>query len=170
VEPGCHRLHRSPPRARRNVVAFGYRIVETEYCTLMFKTKKPSGTTVNDVPMEEKAPQAAPQHEKPPAQHAIIPADLKITGDLVSTGDIHVEGAIHGNITCRALTLGGTPVIEGSVKVESVRIYGTFNGNIQAKKVAITKAARMNGDISYGTLEIEPGAKFEGKVSRLKGT
>jgi len=136
----------------------------------MFKTKKPSGTTVNDVPMEEKAPQAAPQHEKPPAQHAIIPADLKITGDLVSTGDIHVEGAIHGNITCRALTLGGTPVIEGSVKVESVRIYGTFNGNIQAKKVAITKAARMNGDISYGTLEIEPGAKFEGKVSRLKGT
>ena len=66
--------------------------------------------------------------------------------------------------------MGGQPVIKGSVKVETVRIYGTFDGNIQAKKVALTKAARMNGDISYGTLEIEPGAQFEGKVSRLKGT
>jgi len=136
----------------------------------MFESKKASGTTEQDLPKEEKAPEAAPRREKPLAQHAIIPADLKITGDLVSTGDIHVEGAIHGNITCRTLTLGGQPVIKGSVKVETVRIYGTFDGNIQAKKVALTKAARMNGDISYGTLEIEPGAQFEGKVSRLKGT
>ena len=89
---------------------------------------------------------------------------------LVSTGDIHVEGAIHGNITCRALTLSGQPVIKGSVKVETVRIYGTFDGNIQAKKVALTKAARMNGDISYGTSSLEPGAQFEGTVSRTKGT
>jgi cytoskeletal protein CcmA (bactofilin family) len=28
----------------------------------------------------------------------------------------------------------------------------------------------MKGDISYGTLEIEPGAEFEGKVNRLEGT
>ncbi len=61
----------------------------------MFKTKKASEPTEKDLLKEEKAPQAAPQREKPPAQHAIIPADLKITGDLVSTGDIHVEGAIH---------------------------------------------------------------------------
>ncbi len=136
----------------------------------MFESKKASGTTEQDLPKEEKVPEAAPRCEKPLAQHAIIPSDLKITGDLVSTGDIHVEGTIHGNITCRALTLSGQPVIKGSLKAETVRIYGTFDGNVQAKKVALTKAARMKGDISYGTLEIEPGAEFEGKVSRLKGT
>ncbi len=121
-------------------------------------------------PEEDKGPQIAPRPERPSPQHAIIPADLKITGDLVSTGDIHVEGEVHGNITCRALTLSGQPVIKGSLKAETVRIYGTFDGNVQAKKVVLTKAARMKGDISYGTLEIEPGAEFEGKVSRLKGT
>ena len=135
----------------------------------MFESKKASGTTEQDLPKEEKAPEAAPRREKPLAQHAIIPADLKITGDLVSTGDIHVEGAIHGNITCRALTLSGQPVIKGSLKAETVRIYGTFDGNVQAKNVTLTKAARMKGDISYGTLEIEPGAEFEGKVSRIEG-
>ena len=65
--------------------------------------------------------------------------------------------------------MSGQPVIKGSVKAETVRIYGTFDGNVQAKKVALTKAARMTGDISYGSIEIEPGAKLEGKVSRLKG-
>ncbi len=79
----------------------------------MFKTKKTSGTSEKDLPKEEKAPQAAPQREKPPAQHAIVPADLKITGDLVSTGDIHVEGTIHGNINCRALAFSGQPLIKG---------------------------------------------------------
>jgi cytoskeletal protein CcmA (bactofilin family) len=136
----------------------------------MFESKKASGTTEHDLPKEEKAPEAAPRRGKPLAQPTIIPADVKITGDLVSTGDIHVEGAIYGNITCRALTLSGQPVIKGSLKAETVRIYGTFDGNVQAKKVALTKDARMKGNISYGTLEIEPGAKFEGKVSRLKGT
>ena len=135
----------------------------------MFKSKKASETTEQDLPKEEKAPEAAPRREKPPAQHAIIPVDLKITGDLVSTGDIHVEGAIHGNITCRTLTLTGQPVIEGSVKDETVRVCGTFDGKIEAKKVALTKAARMTGEIYYETLEIEPGASFEGKLSRIEG-
>ena len=135
----------------------------------MFQTKNASGAAEMDLPKEEKAPQSAPQREKPPAQNAVIPADLKITGDLVSTGDIHVEGAIYGNITCRTLTLSGQPEIKGSLEAETVRLYGTFTGNVQAKNVALTKAARMKGDISYGNLEIEPGAEFEGKLSRLKG-
>ncbi len=102
-------------------------------------------------------------------QHSIIPADLQITGDLVSTGDIHVEGVIHGDITCRTLTLTGQPVIQGSVEAETVRVSGTFNGKVQAKKVFLTKAARMAGKIYYETLEVEPGASFEGKLSCLKG-
>ena len=89
--------------------------------------------------------------------------------DLVSTGDIHVEGVIHGNITCRTLTLTGQPVIKGSVKAETVRVCGTFDGKVEAKKVALTKATKMVGEIYYETLEMEAGASFEGKLSCLKG-
>ena len=49
-------------------------------------------------------------------------------------------------------------MIKGSVKAETVRVCGTFDGKIEAKKVALTKAARMTGEIYYETLEIEPGA------------
>ena len=135
----------------------------------MFKRKAPSGLIEKGRLVEDKSSQAAPGPEKPSTEHSIIPADLKITGDLVSPGDIHVEGVIHGNITCRTLTLTGQPVIKGSVKAETVRVCGTFDGKIEAKKVTLTKAARMTGEIYYETLEIEPGAFFEGKVSRIEG-
>ncbi len=136
----------------------------------MFKSKKLPSATEKGRIEKETGSQAAPRPERLSAEHSIIPADLKITGDLVSSGDIFVEGVIHGNITCRTLTLTGQPVIKGSVKAETVRVCGTFDGKVEAKKVALTKAARMTGEIYYETLEIEPGALFEGKVSCLKGT
>ena len=106
--------------------------------------------------------------KKPSTQSAIISADLKITGDLVSAGDIHVEGRIHGNITCRAFTLGDKPVINGSVEAETALICGTFDGKLRAKKVTLTEATKMKGEIYYETLKIEPGASFDGSVSCLK--
>ena len=135
----------------------------------MFRSEKPPGATEKGPVEKETGPQITPEPEKPSDQHSIIPANLQITGDLVSAGDIHVEGVIHGNITCRALTLTGQPVIQGSVEAETVHVSGTFDGTVQAKKVALTKTARMTGEIYYETLVIEPGALFEGKVNRLKG-
>ncbi len=81
----------------------------------MFKPKVPSGPIEKGRLEEDTGSQAASRPEKPSVEHSIIPADLKITGDLVSPGDIHVEGVIHGNITCRTLTLTGQPVVQGSV-------------------------------------------------------
>jgi cytoskeletal protein CcmA (bactofilin family) len=135
----------------------------------MFKRKVPSGPIEKGRLEEDKGSQATSRPEKPSVEHSIIPADLKITGDLVSPGDIHVEGVIHGDITCRTLTLTGQPIIRGSVKAETVRVCGTFDGKIEAKKVVLTKAAKMVGEIYYETLEMEPGASFEGKLDRLKG-
>ena len=130
----------------------------------MFKSEKlPSATE------KETGPETAPEREKPSDQQSIIPADLEITGNVVSPGDIHVEGVIHGDITCRTLTLSGQPVIQGSVKAETVRVSGTFNGKVEAKKVSLTKATKMMGEIYYETLEMEAGASFEGKLNRPDG-
>ncbi len=39
---------------------------------------------------------------------------------------------------------------------------GRFKGALHAKKVVLTKAARMTRDIYYEALELQEGAKFEG--------
>ncbi len=48
-------------------------------------------------------------------------------------------------------------MIKGSVKAETVRVCGTFDGKVEAKKVTLTKAAKMVGEIYYETLEMEAG-------------
>ncbi len=68
-----------------------------------------------------------------PVQHSVIPYGMQVTGDLFSRGDISVKGNIQGNITCRTLTLEGEPVIGGSVQAETIRICGSFNGDVLAK-------------------------------------
>ncbi len=102
------------------------------------------------------------RREKRPARHTIIPPGMTITGSLSSPGDVHVEGKIDGDITCRELTLTGRPMIKGSIKADTVRIGCAFDGQVQAKKVALTMGARVTGYIDYETLELEPGASFEG--------
>ena len=122
-------------------------------------------------------PEARPESGEPgrathrkQVQHSIIGADVTITGDLVSSGDIEIDGRVYGNITCRTLTLGRQPVVNSSIDADTVRICGTFNGEVKASKVVLTKDARVTGDIVQRTLEIEPGAVLEGNIRRLGNT
>ncbi len=168
----CSSVGRGRPARRdacvESVVSFGGRIHVAEHGGPMFKRRAPLGTTRNDVPKQARGLRTGPQPERPSALLSVIPADLTVTGDLVSTGEIHVEGVIQGNINCRTLTLAGEPVIKGSVEAQMVRVCGTFEGQIRAKEVVLTEAARMIGEINYESLEIEPGASFEGTLSRVE--
>ncbi len=129
-------------------------------------------------PMEaaKAAPGRIPERERtaeaPPhkVQHSFIHADTKVTGDLEGVGDISVEGSVQGNITCRTLTLRGEPTITGDVHAEAVHVCGRFTGALHAKKVVLTKAARMTGDINYEILELHEGAEFEGGIRRTSAS
>ncbi len=101
-------------------------------------------------------------------QHSMISSDLKITGDLESTGDITIEGSVEGKIKCRTLTVGENPAHNCSVEADTVRIYGTFSGDVRAQKVVLTKNAKVTGDIYHESLEVEEGAQLEGRLGRLK--
>ena len=102
-------------------------------------------------------------------QHSVISSDLKIKGDLESTGDITVDGSVEGNIKCRTLILGEEPEIKSSIEADTVRICGTFSGDVKARKVVLTKTAKVTGDIYHECLEVEEGASLEGRLGRLKG-
>ncbi len=100
---------------------------------------------------------------------SIIGTDLKIVGDLKSTGEIQIDGTIEGNIEGSLLTVSEQGKIDGSTVANTVRIFGTVNGQVQAKTVHIGKGARVAADITQEILTIEPGAYFEGRVHFLKG-
>ena len=129
---------------------------------MMFQTSKSTAPSTE----EEKSAKVDTARKQPP-QQSIISSDLTIKGDLVCTGDLQIDGRVDGDITCRTLTLGAEPIINSKVKAETVRICGSFSGEIRAKKVILTSSAKVKGDIYQESLELERGASFEGYVGRL---
>jgi len=100
---------------------------------------------------------------------SIISPDLEIVGDLKSDGEIQIDGTVKGDIKGHMLTVGEQGKIDGSTVAETVRIFGTVNGRVQAKTVRLDSSARVTADITHENLTIEAGAYFEGKVLPLKG-
>ena len=100
---------------------------------------------------------------------SIISSDLEIVGDLKSDGEIQIDGTVKGDIEGRRLTVGEQGKIDGTTVAETVRIFGTVSGRVQAKIVRLDKSAKVTADITHETLTIEAGAYFEGKVLPLKG-
>ncbi len=100
---------------------------------------------------------------------SIISTGLKIVGDLKSNGDIQIDGTIEGNIEGPLLTVSEQGKIDGSTVADTVRIFGTVNGQVQAKTVHLGKDARVAADIFHVFLTIESGACFEGRAHFLKG-
>ncbi len=95
----------------------------------------------------------------------ILGPDIAIDGDLAATADLHLDGRVDGDIKCAALVQGETSEIIGMVMAENAQVAGTIKGSITADKLVILKTARIEGDVSYGTLSIEEGAQVEGNFS-----
>ena len=101
-----------------------------------------------------------------PAAPSIISADLTITGNMESKGEIQIDGTLQGDISCLRLTIGDGGHVHGAETVETALIRGRVDGKIKAKKITLTRSARVVGDIVHETLTIEPGAHLEGHCRR----
>ncbi len=120
----------------------------------------PESPPQTSTPVSEKGPRAGVP--------SIISADLKIVGDLNSGGDLQIDGAVEGDITSRALTIGESAVVRGVLVAETVHIYGSVVGEVRANSVVLSKTAKVEGDISHQSITMEAGAELFGKLSRLE--
>jgi cytoskeletal protein CcmA (bactofilin family) len=106
-------------------------------------------------------PQAQPSTGGAPAVSVISKA-LKITGQLESTEDIQIEGEVEGDVRAVSVGVGPNAKIKGTVRGDHVQLAGTVDGRIEAKKVVLTRTARMSGDVIHQDITIESGAFIDG--------
>ena len=95
----------------------------------------------------------------------VLGPDIAINGTLVATADLHLDGRIEGDIQCAALVQGEASEVTGMVVADSARIAGRIKGSITADVLVIQKTARIEGDVSYGSLTIEDGAQVDGRFT-----
>ena len=87
-----------------------------------------------------------------------------IDGNITSQSDIRIDGRVNGNINCQAkLVIGPEGYVEGEITCQNAVIEGHVVGNVRAEeKLKLSRSAALNGKITTGSLDIEPGAAFNG--------
>ena len=111
--------------------------------------------------------------EKPTAQHekasgewssTVVAAGVTIRGDIEGPTDLHVQGKVLGDVSVQGLILDADGEIDGSVMAAAVVISGHVSGPVEAKAVHIKPSGRVEGDVTYATLQIDNGARLSGRL------
>ena len=101
---------------------------------------------------------------------SLIGAGTIVEGDVTFSGGLRVDGTVRGQVATvdnqpATLVVSEHAIIDGEVRVSHVVINGTVRGPVVAHDYLELQAkARVNGDVTYRTLEMHVGAIVQGKL------
>lgn len=103
---------------------------------------------------------------------SLIADNVEIVGDVIFSGGLRVDGCIKGNVINKdderaLLVLSDQGRIEGSVKTHDAVVNGTIVGDLTVDHFLELQAnARVTGNITYRTLQMDCGASVDGKLEK----
>jgi len=104
----------------------------------------------------------------------IIGRTTTIQGTLVLLDSVRIDGRVVGNVEsapdCKiAVAIGPTGEVTGDIKAHRVMVAGKVFGHIHAAdRVEFQKDSSVQGDVSYGSIAVEHGAKLSGLILQNK--
>ena len=117
------------------------------------------------------------EKKKSPPQKRIdclIGAGTTVHGDVTFSGGLRIDGAVYSKVSTvdnqpATLVVSELARIDGEVRVSHVVINGAVSGPVTANDYLELQAkARVNGDVSYRTLEMHVGAIVQGKLAHAE--
>lgn len=103
----------------------------------------------------------------------LVAEAARITGDVDFAGGLHLDGRVAGNVRADAgsaatLWVSEKGQIEGNIDVPVVVLNGQVRGDVLAReKLVLGAKARIAGNVSYGVMEMAPGAQVSGKLAPI---
>lgn len=104
--------------------------------------------------------------------HSIIADNLHIVGDIRFSGTLRIDGKIDGKIELiknqkGTLILSTTAQINGPVSTTNLISNGVINGRVYVdNKLECRNNSRINGQVLYGSLDLDSGAIIEGRCTQ----
>jgi cytoskeletal protein CcmA (bactofilin family) len=105
---------------------------------------------------------------------SLIGAGTVVRGDVIFTGGLRIDGHIEGNVGCAdgqagTLVVSEQARVDGRITVSHVVVNGTVNEPIIARDyLELQGKARVDGDLTYRTLEMQLGAVVEGRLNHAE--
>ena len=99
--------------------------------------------------------------------HNVLAGGTAVFGTIVTESDFRLDGCIEGDINCKGkIVVGPKGCIKGNIISDNAEILGNVEGSIRVKEKLIFKStSKIKGDAYIQTLEIEPGAQFNGSCT-----
>jgi len=100
----------------------------------------------------------------------LIGRTTTIQGNLIVRDSLRIDGKVLGNIESAAdckitVAIGPTGEITGDISAHRVMVAGKVSGHIHAaERVEFQKDSVVQGDVSYGSIAVEHGAKLSGLI------
>jgi cytoskeletal protein CcmA (bactofilin family) len=105
------------------------------------------------------------------AVDTLIGRQTEVLGDVRFAGGLHIDGKVKGAVItlgtdkAAALSVSETGSIEGDVRVPTMMLNGTVIGDVRAtERLSLAAKARINGNVYYKVLQMEPGAMINGQL------
>ena len=108
-----------------------------------------------------------------PRTGGFLSSEVSIDGDLSFRNELMIDGKVHGKINATgALTVGKNARVRGEVRVKSLTIQGTIEGNVFAsERCVLEPGATLRGDVESPRLALDENASFLGRAKiSAKGT
>lgn len=75
--------------------------------------------------------------------------------------NLKIHGEAGGDIAGRTVTVLEGASVDGKVDAQTIVIHGVVRGLVSAVSIAVRSTAHVAGELRYGTLSVDPGARVE---------
>lgn len=100
----------------------------------------------------------------------MIGEGVTVSGKFIVPGRAVINGSLDGELQAEELLVGAQGKIVGNVKVRRADVYGEVHDTLLASEhLIIRTSGRVNGNASYGEIEIERGGLVQGAVLPARG-
>ena len=110
---------------------------------------------------------------QPPIK-SLIAQGTRIEGNMKFNEGLRVDGEVFGDIQATPedsgslLVISEAAVVQGGIAADHVIINGTVRGPVHARELLeLQPKARIEGDVSYVSLEMHQGATISGQLRPL---
>lgn len=107
------------------------------------------------------------ENDTPGGSRNHIAQGTKIKGDISTEGDLRIDGELEGSVDCKGkLVVGNSGKIKGKVRCQNANLSGIIEGvMVVSDMIAMQATGVFSGEITYGKMAVEPGARIEGSLS-----
>jgi cytoskeletal protein CcmA (bactofilin family) len=94
-------------------------------------------------------------------------------GRILTTDSLRLDGTVVGHIEAHSdlpitVVIGASGVVQGDVRAHRIIVAGKVTGNIHAlERIELHASALVQGDIKYGSLAVEHGARVLGLLLQI---